>query len=307
MAALTAAEKKALAQAQALIAKKQAEVAALEKTQAAQKAAEDAAAKQAAEDVAMAKQAIADAQKAGADAQIALLTQRAENAEKAAKAAQAAAASQAQAQTAAAAAAAAQATAAKNEAQRQSAISVLTERFTKYGLGSLVNKIKELAVDGATESTITFALQETDEYKQRFAANQARIKAGLQVLTPAEYLNVEDGYRQVLREYGLNQLATDDYVKKFIENDVSATELSTRVSTAVQRVQNADPAIARQLTEYYGIGQNDLVAYVLDPAQQITKIQRQVAAAEIGVAAARQGIAAGAGVAKEPIQKSRDL
>ena len=299
MAALTAAEKKALAQAQALIAKKKAEVAALEKTQATQKAAEDAAAKQAAEDVAMAKQAIADAQKAGADAQIALLTQRAENAEKAAKAAQAAAASQAQAQTAAAAAAAAQATAAKNEAQRQSAISVLTERFTKYGLGSLVNKIKELAVDGATESTITFALQETDEYKQRFAANQARIKAGLQVLTPAEYLNVEDGYRQVLREYGLNQLATDDYVKKFIENDVSATELSTRVSTAVQRVQNADPAIARQLTEYYGIGQNDLVAYVLDPAQQITKIQRQVAAAEIGVAAARQGIAAGAGVAEQ--------
>lgn len=185
------------------------------------------------------------------------------------------------------------------EATRQSAITVLTDRFTKYGLGSLAAKIKELAIDGATEATITLGLQETEEYKQRFAANTARAKAGLQVLTPAEYLNVEDGYRQVLREYGLNQFSTDDYVKKFIENDVSAAELSNRVSLAVQRVQNADPAILKQMTDYYGVGQGDLVAYVLDPNQQITKIQRQVAAAEIGVAAARQGLTAGAGVAEQ--------
>jgi hypothetical protein len=201
-------------------------------------------------------------------------------------------------QNAAATTAAAQAKATA-EANRISAIQVLTDRFTKYGLGSLANKIKELAVDGATEATITLGLQETAEYKQRFAANDARVKAGLQVLTPAEYLNVEDGYRQVLREYGLNQFSTDDYVKKFIENDVSAAELSNRVSIAVQRVQNADPAVTRQLTEYYGIGQGDLIGYVLDPQQQITKIQRQVAAAEIGVAAARQGLTAGASVAEQ--------
>ena len=188
---------------------------------------------------------------------------------------------------------------ATTEAQRQSAISAFIERFTRDGLGSLANKIKELAVDGATEATITLGLQETPEYKQRFAANDARLKAGLQVLTPAEYLNVEDGYRQVLREYGLNQFSTDDYVKKFIENDVSAAELSNRVSLAVQRVQNADPAILKQMTDYYGVGQGDLIGYVLDPQQQITKIQRQVAAAEIGVAAARQGLTAGAGVAEQ--------
>jgi hypothetical protein len=185
------------------------------------------------------------------------------------------------------------------EATRQSAIAILTDRFTKYGLGSLAAKIKELAVDGATEATITLGLQETEEYKQRFSANTARVKAGLEVLTPAEYLRVEDGYRQVLREYGLNQFSTDDYVKKFIENDVSAAELSNRVSMAVQRVQNADPAITKQLTQYYGIGQADLLGYVLDPQQQITKIQRQVAAAEIGVAAARQGLTAGVGVAEQ--------
>jgi hypothetical protein len=187
----------------------------------------------------------------------------------------------------------------QQEQQRVSTIAVLTERFQRYGLGSLVDKIKNLAIDGATESTITLALQESEEYKTRFKANQERIKKGLAVLTPAEYLNVEDGYRQVLRSYGLKQFDTDDYVQQFISNDVSPTELSNRVVTAVQRVQNADPAITQQLREYYGLGQPDLVAYVLDPNNQFQKIERQVAAAEIGVAAARQGLQAGVSVAEQ--------
>jgi hypothetical protein len=184
-------------------------------------------------------------------------------------------------------------------AQRESTIKILTDRFARYNLGGLANKIRALAIDGATEATITIDLMETDEYKQRFKANDARMKKGLQVLNPAEYLNLEDGYRQVLRAYGLKQFDTDDYVSQFIANDVSAAELSNRVVTAVQRVQNADPAISKQLRDYYGIGQSDLVAYVLDPNQQFQKIERQVAASEIGVAAARQGLQAGVSVAEQ--------
>ena len=187
----------------------------------------------------------------------------------------------------------------ETESKRQSVIAVLTDRFNKYGLSSLVTKIRDLAVDGATEATITLALQETPEYQQRFAANSERLKKNLQVLTPAEYLNLEDGYRQVLRAYGLKQFDTDEYVRQFISNDVSAAELSDRVVTAVQRVQNADPSVSKQLRDYYGIGNADLVAYVLDPNQQLPKIQRQVAAAEIGAAAAVQGITAGVSVAEQ--------
>jgi hypothetical protein len=187
----------------------------------------------------------------------------------------------------------------QQEQQRQSIVAVLTDRFQKYGLGSLINKIKDLAIDGATEATITLALQESEEYKTRFKANQTRIAKGLAVLTPAEYLNNEDGYRQVLRSYGLKQFDTDAYVQQFIANDMSPTEFSNRVVTAVQRVQNADPAIVQQLRDYYGVGQQDLVAYVLDPEQQFQKIQRQVSASEIGVAAARQGLRAGVSVAEQ--------
>jgi len=179
------------------------------------------------------------------------------------------------------------------------AIEAMKARFKQYGLESLVAKIKELAISGASETTITLQLQETPEYKSRFSANEARNKKNLQVLSPGEYLTMEDTYRQTLRAYGLTQFDNDAYVKQFIANDVSPTELSNRVVTAVQRVRNADPAIALQLREYYGIGQEDLVAYVLDPEQQFQKIQRQVAASEIGVAAGRQGLKAGVGVAEQ--------
>lgn len=173
---------------------------------------------------------------------------------------------------------------------RLSVYSAMADRFNKYGLTGLADKIKQLAMDGASDATITLQLQDTPEYQARFSANADRIKAGLTALTPAEYVTLEDTYRQVLRAYGLTQFDNDAYVKQFISNDMSPTELSNRVVTAVQRVQNADPLISKTLKDYYGIGSSDLVAYVLDPTKQFQKIERQVAAAEIGSAASAQGL-----------------
>ena len=187
----------------------------------------------------------------------------------------------------------------KGKKEANDIMAALTAKFTNYNLASLIPKIKELAISGVGEETIMAELAATEAYKTRFSANQDRIKKNLAVLSPAEYLAVEDGYRQTLRAYGLTQFDNDAYVKQFIANDISPTELSNRVVTAVQRVRNADPAIQTQLRDYYGIGDTDLVAYVLDPLQQFQKIERQVAAAEIGVAAGRQGLKAGVNVAEQ--------
>jgi len=238
------------------------------------------------------------AAQAAADAAAAAAANAA-NANAAAIAAAAAAAQQKAADDAAKAAAAAAAEAERVAAQRESVGKIVADRFAKFGLATLGAKILDLARQGYTEDTITLELQNTPEYQQRFAANAQRIKKGLSVLTPAEYLSNEDAYRQTLRAYGLTQFDNDAYVRQFIENDVSPSELSTRVSMAVQRVQNADPAIARTLKDYYGIGSADMVAYVLDPNQQLPKIQRQIAAAEIGVAARVQGLETGVSVAEQ--------
>jgi murein DD-endopeptidase MepM/ murein hydrolase activator NlpD len=213
--------------------------------------------------------------------------------------AEAAASAAATAASLAATTAATTATTSAMTTARQSIMTILEERFARYGLSSLATKIKELAIDGATEATISIQLAETEEYKTRFKANTERVKKGLTVLSPAEYLTLEDGYRQILRSYGLKQFDTDEYVSQFIANDVAPAELSTRVVTAVQRVQNADPAVSRTLRDYYGVGQADLVGYVLDPTNQLQKIERQVAAAEIGTAARVQGLETGVGVAEQ--------
>jgi len=234
------------------------------------------------------------AAQAAADAAAAAAANAA-NANAAALAAANAAAQQKAAEDAAKAAAEAERVA----AQRESVGKIVADRFAKYGLATLGAKILDLARQGYSEDTITLELQNTPEYQQRFAANAQRIKKGLTVLTPAEYLSNEDAYRQTLRAYGLTQFDNDAYVQQFISNDVSPSELSTRVAMAVQRVQNADPAIARTLKDYYGIGSADMVAYVLDPNQQLPKIQRQIAAAEIGVAARVQGLEPGVAVAEQ--------
>ena len=185
------------------------------------------------------------------------------------------------------------------EQARQSAIDVLTARFKQYGLESLSSAIVKLATDGASEATITLGLQETPEYKARFKANADRVTKGLSVLSPGDYLNLEDTYRQVLRSYGLTQFDNDSYVSQFISNDMSATELAGRVDTAVKRVQNADPTVMQQLTDYYGIASKDLVAYVLDPQKQLVNIEQQVTAGEIGAAATKQGLITAKSVAEQ--------
>lgn len=189
--------------------------------------------------------------------------------------------------------------AAAKQQRAENAITVLTDRFKRYGLASLVPKIRELAISGASEDTIALQLQETDEYKQRFIGNEERIKKGLRVLDPGTYLGLEDRYRQIIRAYGLKQFDNDSYVTQFISNDVSPEEVSSRVVNAVQRVQNADPAVSAMLRQYYNIGVTDMVAYVLDPSNQLPKIERQISAAEIGVAAGRQGLTAGVNVAEQ--------
>jgi hypothetical protein len=195
----------------------------------------------------------------------------------------------------------------KDEAmQRESIISIMSDRLTRYNLTGLIPTIKRLAQEGATESTITFALQETEDYKRRFAGNEIRAKKGLQVLDAAQYLNAEDRYRQYLRDYGLKQFDTDDYVRKFIENDTSLGELSNRINIAATRIQNADPSVKAMLRDYYKLDDTQLLAYVLDPESQIAEVQRRATAGEIGAAAGMQGIRTGVDVAEQLARQGID-
>jgi hypothetical protein len=196
---------------------------------------------------------------------------------------------------------------AQETAARQSAYDLLYNEFDRYGLGSLVAPLKDLITSGVSPSEFTLRLRETEAYKKRFAANEARVKKGLRALSENEYIRNEDAYQEVMRRRGLppEYYATGDLgVQKGFEallaGDVSSTELEDRIVTAQDRVLNANPEIAAQLKQFYpGISNGDILAYALDPANAINQIKRKVTAAEIGAAAGTYGLSTTVGRAEQ--------
>ena len=202
---------------------------------------------------------------------------------------------------------AAEARAAEGKAARQSAYDLLYSEFDRYGLGSLVTPLKDLITSGVSPSEFTLRLRETDAYKKRFAANEARIKNGLRALSENEYIRNEDAYQEVMRRRGLppeyyakGDLGVQKGFEALLAGDVSSTELEDRIVTAQDRVLNANPEIAATLKQFYpGISNGDILAYALDPANAINQIKRKITAAEIGAAAGTYGLSATVGRAEQ--------
>lgn len=189
----------------------------------------------------------------------------------------------------------------------QSAYDILLAEFNQYGLGTLVEPLKNLIVSGPSEAELTLALRQTDAYKKRFAANAQRIASGLRALSEGEYVQLEDQYQNIMRNYGLpasyytkDATGKQEGFEKFIAGDVSPTELEDRVVTAQQRVLNAAPEVTTALKQFYpDITNGDILAYTLDPSKGLAEIKRKVTAAEIGGAAIGARLGATVGRAEE--------
>lgn len=168
----------------------------------------------------------------------------------------------------------------------------LQNLFASYGLGTLAPVIVQYLKSGYSADTISLLLQQTPEYKARFAANDARLKAGLPVLSPAEYISTENAYRQVLSSYGLPPGFYDNNsdFTNWIAGDVSPTEIQQRVQVASDLVTNADPATLNAFKSFYGAGQGDLIAYALDRTVAEPLLEKQYRAAQIAGAAANNAL-----------------
>jgi len=191
--------------------------------------------------------------------------------------------------------------------QGQSAYDLLFSEFDRYGMGALVEPLKQFIQDGLSPSEFTLRLRGTDAYKKRFAANAQRIAKGLSALSEAEYIGLEDQYQNIMRNYGLpasyytrGDMGRQEGFENFLANDVSATELEDRIMTAQSRVINANPEVLASLKEFYpDITNGDILAYTLDPTRGLTDIKRKVTAAEIGGAAMQAGLRTGMARAEE--------
>ena len=198
--------------------------------------------------------------------------------------------------------------------QGQSAYDLLYSEFAQYGLQALIEPLKRLITSGASPAEFTIELRKSPAYQARFAANAERIKKGLKAISEAEYLELEDQYQTIMRNYGLPEsyyargdMGAQSGFNQFIANDVSALELEDRIATAQKRVLNANPEVLQAIKDFYGdsITNGDILAYTLNPTKGLEDIKRKVTAAEIGGAAVQAGLNRGRTAEERAIYAAR--
>lgn len=194
----------------------------------------------------------------------------------------------------------------------------------KTFMNNLLASIDQVYLDNVapTDAQILNTIYNSDSYKTRFAANEVIRKrmadgtgmAGDKILNPAEYIAVEEGYRNIMQNAGLPAGFYDnpnDFTN-LIGNKIDTAELKSRVNIAADALQKADQQTKDALRSYYGLSDKDMVAYLLDADKAFKLIEgrqaftlstadaeKQYGAAQIGGAALRAGQEASKGLSEE--------
>lgn len=142
------------------------------------------------------------------------------------------------------------------------------------------------------------------DYTKRFAGNTARAKNGFGMLDEKTYLEMEQGYSKVFKNYNLATFDNSAQYESLIGGNVDVVEAGKRVAMAYDRVLHSDPGTLNAWAKFYPqLSTADLVSIMLDPKNQLGVMERKVQSAEIGGAALTQGLNASA--AAQTIQNQR--
>jgi hypothetical protein len=169
------------------------------------------------------------------------------------------------------------------------AYEMLKAKLAEWGIDGLGDDVINTLVQGYSPDVATLVLQDTPQYKKRFAANDTRIKAGLPALTPAEYVATERSYISTLRKYGLPEGFYDQQedFQKWISADVSPEEMDQRAGAARQAYVDASPEVKDQWQQLYGLTPGDAVATFLDEKTALNLLNKRTQAVSISAQAER--------------------
>lgn len=174
---------------------------------------------------------------------------------------------------------------------KRDAYEALADLFRTYGLDTLAPQILQMVQNGFSNDTITIKLQESKEYRERFAANETRRKAGLPVLSPAEYIATERSYQQILSAAGVPKGFYDSHTDftGWLSKDVAPQEIKERVDIATEKVNSSDPYYKAAWADA-GLGTGDAIAATLDQKRALPLLQKRVQMARVGSEAMRRGL-----------------
>jgi hypothetical protein len=158
-------------------------------------------------------------------------------------------------------------------------------------ISTLTTQLNNLMVKGASELEIVQEIRGSTQYATRFPGMAARAEAGMPAISEREYIDLERNYRNMMRTSGIEERFYQDPARfgELIAGDVSAAELQSRVALAEEAAASADPEVARQLEEFYGIDRTKLVEYYLDPDEAVNLFQEERRLAAAGLSAASIG------------------
>jgi hypothetical protein len=187
-------------------------------------------------------------------------------------------------------------------AQRKSAFDVIKERFTQMGIKEVGDDIAAIfagkgvdrfgkVFDEIPTTSEGFYLQliNTKSYYERFGkVNEARLNAGYKALDEKTIVGMEDEYQKVLTSYnmptGFYDQTTD--FQSFLKNNLTNVDVANIIQAYRDFVTTGtDSNVRKQLKDLYGIGDEALTAYMIDPTKG-QGILEQIAGKNMNTAAA---------------------
>lgn len=173
----------------------------------------------------------------------------------------------------------------------QDAVAYLTELLRGYGLEDLSDWAYQQVTDGHSPTMIRQLLWEQPAFKKRFKVIFDRRDKGLSAISVDEVLDYERKARQLFQSAGLPPGFYDspDDFYSFLVNDVSLSELNSRVELARDYIYSTDATLRAEAKRLYGLSDGQEIAYVLDSKRALPLIQSQFTAARNAAASFRSG------------------
>lgn len=172
------------------------------------------------------------------------------------------------------------------------AFTLVRQMLDTYGLGSLADWAYQQIVSGHSEQQVLYDLRQQEPYKARFRGMALRQQAGLPAISEAEYLSYERAVRQTFVQAGLPPGFYDqpEDFASLIGNDVSVSELQTRVTDGYRQVADAAPEIRAAFANLFGAdGDAALAAWFLDGDKAVPVLERAVRVAQASGTGSRYG------------------
>jgi hypothetical protein len=162
------------------------------------------------------------------------------------------------------------------------AFTMLSAILQQWGLSSLNSVVRDMLTAGDSQDVIPLKLRETEQYKKRFAGNDQRMKAGLPVLSEAEYLSTESAMREVVsRNLGSGTYDTSENLTKWIGSNVSPQALQDRV-TAYRKNYMQQPQWVKEAWAQKGFTPAQAIQVMIDPSVSEAHLTRQLGTFALG-------------------------